>query len=229
MGLDSVELVLEVEEEFEITINDADAEQLRTPRQLAAYVFARLQNAQVGEGACLSQAAFYRLRKVLVSQFKVARRSVRPDSALADLLPGDLRRQWRVLGKAIGGKGFPSLRCSQQLRALLIYAVPFGVPIALLLAVFSGNASINLWAILFLFIALFLGSAFLNDWAGSEIHPEYRRVDALIPYVKLLPSAVPWTPESVLRRVIQISSEQIGIPIEKIEPDHDFIVDLHLE
>ena len=75
MGLDSVELVLEVEEEFEITINDADAEQLRTPRQLAAYVFVRLKNAQESEGACLSQAAFYRLRKVLVIQFKDSRRS----------------------------------------------------------------------------------------------------------------------------------------------------------
>ncbi len=42
MGLDSVELVLATEEEFGISIDDADAARLTTPGELADYVALRL-------------------------------------------------------------------------------------------------------------------------------------------------------------------------------------------
>ena len=42
MGLDGVEIVLAVEEEFGIAIDDADAANLTTPRRLVDYVFERL-------------------------------------------------------------------------------------------------------------------------------------------------------------------------------------------
>lgn len=45
MGLDSVELVMEFEDAFEITIPDEDAEQMRTIRDVTDYVTARLAAA----------------------------------------------------------------------------------------------------------------------------------------------------------------------------------------
>jgi len=68
MGLDAVELVLSVEEEFGINIDDADSENLITPRILSDYVIARLGSVGGTKGRCLSQAAFYRIRSVLVRQ-----------------------------------------------------------------------------------------------------------------------------------------------------------------
>ena len=41
MGLDSVEIVIRVEEEFDISVSDEDAAQITTPRQLIDYLMAR--------------------------------------------------------------------------------------------------------------------------------------------------------------------------------------------
>lgn len=45
MGLDAVEIVMRVEEEFEISISDEDAATIRTPRQLIDYLIARRELA----------------------------------------------------------------------------------------------------------------------------------------------------------------------------------------
>ena len=34
---------------------------------------------------------------------------------------------------------------------------------------------------------------------------------------------------AVLQRIVQLSSEQLGIPIDEIHPDHDFVKDLGMD
>jgi hypothetical protein len=55
MGLDTVELIMEVEEAFDIKIPDEDAEKLRTIGDLHHYIANKLQ---LVSGPCLSSAAF---------------------------------------------------------------------------------------------------------------------------------------------------------------------------
>lgn len=93
MGLDGVELVLSVEEEFEIGIDDADAASLSTPRILADYVASRLGTPSIDNGRCLSQAAFYRIRSALVKQFGAPRQDVLLASPIEHFLNGNRPRQ----------------------------------------------------------------------------------------------------------------------------------------
>ena len=51
MGLDSVEIVMEVEESFCISIRDEDAERARTPRHLVDLVVAQTQDRPVEPSA----------------------------------------------------------------------------------------------------------------------------------------------------------------------------------
>ena len=232
MGLDLVEMIMAVEEQFEISIADADAATLRTSRQLAAYVFARLPKTQAENAAdtnfCWSQVAFYRLRRALVQQFKIPRRLIRPTTVINDILPGDICVPWRELGDAIGSKSFPSLRCKQPLHGFLIFGLPLSVLITLSLLL-SGSIVNQVVTVLFFVAASFVTGAYLNDCLGNEIPPKYRQIKALVPYVSLHALAPPWTPETVMQKVIQIVSEQGGIPVEDIKPDDEFVRDLHID
>jgi acyl carrier protein len=47
MGLDTVELIIAFENEFGLSIPDADAERLTTPRQVTEYVWGRITHERV--------------------------------------------------------------------------------------------------------------------------------------------------------------------------------------
>ncbi|HUY88225.1 MAG TPA: hypothetical protein VMV10_05800 [Pirellulales bacterium] len=97
MGLDLVELVIEVERTFDIKISDKDAGEITTVGELFEYVVAKTAGRQP---ACLSSFSFYRLRGALVAVAGISRKALRPRSELAPLFPdGRRRRDWRRLAK----------------------------------------------------------------------------------------------------------------------------------
>ena len=103
MGLDTVELIMEVEESFGIGIPDAEAERIRTVGELYHYVLAKLRDPIRGTPGCLSAAAFYRLRRQLMSGFRIERRRIRPGSAMDDIIPKSERKaMWQRLGENLG-------------------------------------------------------------------------------------------------------------------------------
>jgi hypothetical protein len=87
MGMDGVELVMAVEDAFQITISDAEASQILTVGQLYSCVLEKLGNNPSQK--CLSSVAFYRVRRALINLFEVSRDSVTPTSKLSDLLPSN--------------------------------------------------------------------------------------------------------------------------------------------
>ena len=111
MGLDGVELVMAWEESFGITITDADAAQLRTPRLAMDLIHRKLATDGVpGPGGCLTQRAFHRLRRAMQTAFAVPRAQVRPGTPLDALLPAGKRRErWQLLQVHTGLASFPKL------------------------------------------------------------------------------------------------------------------------
>jgi acyl carrier protein len=76
MGLDLVELAMDVETQFRLSISPADGAAISTAGDLHRYV---CQNIQNGPIRCVSQQAFYALRRVL-QRAGVARSEVRLES-----------------------------------------------------------------------------------------------------------------------------------------------------
>lgn len=98
MGLDSVELVIEIEEEFGIKIPDRDAEATRTVGDLVNLV--RRLVMSKGEPAWRA-AALDRIRQVLSSTLLLDPQVVTLKSDLHDLVPAERRIQvWRDLEDA---------------------------------------------------------------------------------------------------------------------------------
>ena len=85
MGLDSVELVLAIEEEFGIDIPDRDAEKMRTVGDMYEWLKIRLSTAD--PQACLTQKVFHKLRRALVENYSLDRSKISPDTCLSELIP----------------------------------------------------------------------------------------------------------------------------------------------
>lgn len=102
MGLDGVEIVVAWEEAFGISIADAEAAVLRTPRAAIDLICQKL-SVREGDDFCFSQRIFYLLRKAFVTVLNCARAAVTTRTRLSDLIPGRGRRQiWAALSKEAG-------------------------------------------------------------------------------------------------------------------------------
>jgi acyl carrier protein len=71
MGLDTVEFILWSEKEFEIEILDSDAEKFFTVGQFSIFVHYKLLDAH-GSNAISEAEIFERIKKYLVSEFKIS-------------------------------------------------------------------------------------------------------------------------------------------------------------
>src|SRR5713226_6185096 len=100
MGLDAVELILAVEETFDIQIPDREAEKLSTVAQMYAFIVNKLAFDQ--SRRCLSSAVFYQTRRALTDMYAVPRRNVSPATPMEALLPSRRRRsEWQSLSRAM--------------------------------------------------------------------------------------------------------------------------------
>jgi acyl carrier protein len=106
MGLDSVELILAWEEAFDVSISDAEAGALYTPRQAVELIFNKVKSAAPEDSGCLAMRAFLQLRRAFRA-VGIQRRDVRPDSKLSTLFPGRQRRD--ILNSVRERAGLPPL------------------------------------------------------------------------------------------------------------------------
>src|SRR5688572_16942950 len=108
MGLDTVELIMAIEEEFDIEIPDEDAEQLVTVGGIHQYVCKKLEergpNPNLdadGRQACLTAETFYRVRAAL-TDLGHARAEITPRTRLDLLIPSpDPRKEWLALERKL--------------------------------------------------------------------------------------------------------------------------------
>jgi acyl carrier protein len=222
MGLESVELVMRMEDEFSINIPDHDAARLTTPRLLADYIGQRLgEQARQNEPHCRTQAHFYWLRANLVEQLGLARRAIRPDTALNALLAGDLRGHWQTLRRSAVFRSLPALRAP----AYAAYAVLLA-PLTAGLAGYAQKWSGELTAIVAL--CAWVLAERLKRHLASRLPESLKTVSDLLPYIGF-PQRGEQTPNDILQRVIALSADQLGIPVESIQPDHRFVQDLGVD
>jgi acyl carrier protein len=87
MGLDLVVIIMEVEEHFGLNIPDNDIYHLTTPRKLIDYVTLKVQLVKIGNKKCNTQAAFYEIRKTLVTKFNINRNIINPKLKIEEILP----------------------------------------------------------------------------------------------------------------------------------------------
>ncbi len=124
MGLEFLELVLETEQRFGVSIPDSALSQVHTVGDYIDVVTGIVHSAEVTitdgpEPICRSSHAFYRLRRELLVALPLSRQSVRPSARLDRLVPRrDRLRIWKQLRRS--GLRLPSLECGWRLGLTLL-------------------------------------------------------------------------------------------------------------
>lgn len=227
MGLDTVELLLDVEECFGVTITNESAAQLSTPRMLADHV-AELLAIRSPEGdsasadACLGQRAFYRLRRILIAETGLSRNALRPDTPLAEVIPDRRWAAWRRLRRALAAPDLPRLTVSPPISTL---AQIGGLSLPVLLAAYLALSPGALLAAAF---AGWFFSLALCDRLGSRFPSRLKTLGDVVPYVPVEPPAV-WREGEILQQVCLLTARHSGLLLEQIGPDAHFVHDIGLD
>jgi acyl carrier protein len=131
MGLDSVEIVMDVEDHFGISIQDAEAERVRTVGDLVALVRARIFAAQ--REYCPSLPAFLTLRRTTRALLGDDSLRFRPRDTVASVLgPSQRRALWKRLSEMLGARPRPLRRPTLLRQSLVAISA-----VLILLAIFS--------------------------------------------------------------------------------------------
>lgn len=214
MGLDAVEILMDVEDAFDICLEDADAVKLLTPRHLIDAVQAKV--AHVDASVCPTQRAFNFLRRYLVEHRALPRAGIKPKVRLAGLIPARERKSFlQQLAADIGaGSPPPALARPAWLKRLLA-ALCLGIGAYVGLAFGADGENV---LVLLLFAAG--GSAFVGAAATKPFRTEFpielATVGDLAGWVRRHKaefancSRKAWTRDEIARRVREIVVAQLG-------------------
>src|SRR5688572_811019 len=120
MGLDAVEIVMEVEDKFAVSIRDDEASKIVTVGDLENLVIARINARQLN--TCPTLSAFLRIRSDIRQLIPDASARIRPRQQIASAIPRHKRRIfWKQIEKRLGTYP-PPLRRPFLVRALLAIA-----------------------------------------------------------------------------------------------------------
>ena len=227
MGLDGIELVMEVEDEFGITIPDSDMEQMRTVGDLVAICFDRIKATTTER--CPSLPCFYSLRRLMREVLKDPELKIRPRDKIEDFLQvSDRRSLWRRLPELLETtprelRRPPWLRKTLVLTVLafplvLIFAFPWlmatEVLILVLFATFGFGIALNLLTIGFRTVTP----------QGYDTFGDITKRMVGLKIATNPPDNVDY--ENVFLIVKQIVAEQLGVEFEEVVPEARFVEDL---
>ncbi len=226
MGLDSVELVMDVEARFGIELPDWDCAKVRTVGDLAAVVAQRGRRPR--GGACPTADTFYWVRRTLIASAGVARSAVRPSTRLEALIPGNRARRaaWKAL--RVGRPALPQLETPARVDGALLFVCVIGFFAALLVVPVTLTGSP--WSLLPAgMIVLAIVAAAMNILPGPwQVLPPLgiKTVGDIARAISPLETAGMKGQDALMLQVRALVASQTGLPLEKVQPTSRFIEDL---
>lgn len=223
MGLDAVELILAIEDEFCIKILDAEAGNFVTVGDTVRLVKSKLHFDP--DAVCPFQHSFYLVRKALMEQFEIPKEAIKIDTKFDDIFPYEERRQkWRTFCNALPD----SLHVNPLRRALWIHRIVFiaipGITFFAMLWYFSfhmaGYVAGFFSAMLAGFIGAFLTKPFKTHFPAGG----YSIID-------FIPQRGAWankkvTEQEIFERIKEITIEQLAVKPEEVTMNARWLHDL---
>ena len=207
---------MSIEEGFGVTIADAEAEACITPAAVIDLVFGKLRASD--ERVCVSQRAFYLLRKGLARTLGISRRKVDLTADIRSFVAGRPDREvWDDLKTAVQARSWPALARPTWLTASM-WVLSLGTFCALI-AQFHWAVAVAC-TVLVAYLAARLTRPF-----RSRIPARYSRLRELVPFA-VTSDAISWTRDQVATLVRRLVIEQLGLREGQYREDAHFMKDL---
>jgi acyl carrier protein len=235
MGLDSVELVMEVEEAFGIKISDERACEIRTVGDLYETILDLRRDSLSRKGICLSAATFYRIRRAVCAELGLNPKSVRPRTTLESTITRRHRRPiWARLEAAL------KLKLPRLARPKWLVVV--AVVVSGAMAGWIGLLGYRAWgadggAATFM-VALF-ASTVVAAWATLPFETRFRpafttygglsRVVLAHNYATLGTDLESWDATEIWEAMKTVIVEQLEVKPEAVTRDARFVDDFGME
>lgn len=210
MGLDTVEIVMTIEETFKISISDDQAAKCKTIGDLTDVVMA-LANPQAGD-YCKSSRAFYTLRKTLLEILPVDRKDIHPSTQWEALIP---RNQRKAVWKQLKDRGINLPRLEPSSIIYWSIAVILFVPFALLAHRFG-----SWWPVWLGILPPVISAEYLTRPIAVRAPSTFKTVGgAALFMADSLSESTSLNRIEVREGIRRIISEQCDIPIEELTDD----------
>ena len=221
MGLDGVELLLAIEDEFQIAITDEEAFRSETPAKLTEIVYLKMRQSE--HDVCPSQHGFYKVRKYMTDFLKIPRMTIKPDTPLKNLIQKKNRRKnWAAILSALSGGQtvFAPLERPKWLKLAIYLIIPvIAFPVLLRLTYYTVNLSVIMTGALIPLLML------LTTPMKYEFPDNFYSVKDLIRIIGTLQTKT-WDKDELYKKIRKIIAQQLNIKEEDIHPDSHFIKDL---
>jgi acyl carrier protein len=250
MGLDGVEIILRVEDTFQIAVGDSEASEVSTVGDLCDLVLRHLgEEASVlengvltkgqkrrktqGNDACLTSRAFYVVRRELTQILGIKRSDLRPSTKIEHLLPWNKRRAvWRTMQEDTKLK-FPALGHPRWIHLLFLS----NAILACFLPFERGLISTRLVAIIWTpILTIILYGMLLKLTPQLQISlPTKRRTvgdlarDVLALNFAKFDGSSTASPREVVETIRRIIADQMQIDLDEIKPESHFTKDLGID
>lgn len=227
MGLDSVELILELEESFNISFSDEEASRMLTVGECYEAILKKLPSHE--EKFCLSAVTFYKVRKALMSAVDLTRSEIRPATDLASLIPAKERRKvWRDMKSSLQLR-LPSLAPPESTFPLALICAFVGT---IVLCKYTSLTSglLLLLPELFLFYMFFawIGSIAFGTTFSEDIQTVrgFTKKVLAMNFGKLSANVAEHYHEEVWQSIQILVVEQLGVDIKDVTKEARFVADL---
>lgn len=224
---------MEVEQRFGITLRDAEAQRVRTVADLAALVISKLPRLS---GICPTARAFYEFRQLAIAHGGVARPDVRPSTPVHALLGMRFRERWNTLRSH--DRRLPRLVMTDGMDRAIMWLV-CGLFLASILVgsivYLQVGASPGLWMVVAggggLIGAALAGVSLLSRHlpAGIETVGNLAHRIALSSLASETPGGRLIAQQRILAEIQRITADVLGVPIQKVTPEADFVRDLEMD
>jgi len=229
MGLDTVELVMDVEESFGIEIPDDDAQQIVTVGDLFEFVKSRIDLAPAG--TCLTAATFYDIRRAF--QESGVNQRFGPSTTLAEITPHKRRRSFWADLSSIANLIFPNLVRPSWIVGLNV-VITFAV--SLLTALIASGQDVNgaVFAMTLIGCLVFVGwiTAMLTRPFATKFAPDFTTFRGLSERVLALNASTqqnehgPMGPNDIWVILRELIVNQLGVDPDEVTPAASFVKDL---
>lgn len=220
MGFEFVELIMKVEDDFEIAISDEEVENCLTVKELVDVIYSHVKHGN--SDPCLSQHRFYIIRKILMEELALERSQIRPDTKLENVITKSKRKE--VLRKIedldYESPGACWLVRPKWLNHLIFWVIPGLACVIYMLCGWPPKILTLPVGIIVAILGFRITAPFKNEFPSH-----LRQVKDLISYVPV-PKNKAWTKTDVFERVREITAAIFCIEVSLITLKTDYEQDL---